>query len=447
MFTKYRKPNANDHDSNFENYGFNINTTHYFKDFNKNLNEHYYEFLKELTDELDKNDITYMLIYGTLLGCYRHGGFIPTDDDIDIAIPSIDHEKLMNIKSDKFDIINGYLPLIECYSSVNDYLKYKKYTSMGHFAIAKKNNFKIDIFHIIPIEINKKIIGYSFSENSLHKIDDIYPLKKGLFGNHIYNVPNKSIKILNKFYDKTLDIVDEDTINILKWSSNKKNKISRFYIENSEIILTKNNIRTNLNHKHAPHVACDGCGIAHDDIKELATIQRRNELWLELFRNAARLRKAMRSNAWLRPIFRKYKRTCREILLQKQHEAAHFATLCDYCDAAGDAPSLNLVREELEHIHARIKMLEEEEDPHREDESTSSSDLSDDSDNDEDNDNNDNNNDNNNNNNDNNNEKDNDTDDNANGDDLIFSSSDDLSESSSDSSSSSSSESDMEDFY
>ena len=73
---------------------------------------------------------------------------------------------------------------------------------------------------------------------------------------------------------------------------------------------------------NAPHVACDGCGIAHDDIKELATIQRRNELWLELFRNAARLRKAMRSNAWLRPIFRKYKRTCREILLQKQNEAA-----------------------------------------------------------------------------------------------------------------------------
>ena len=67
-------------------------------------------------------------------------------------------------------------------------------------------------------------------------------MKKGLFGNHIYNVPNKSIKILNKFYDKTLDIVDEDTINILKWSSKKKNKIPRFYIENLEIIVKKNNI-------------------------------------------------------------------------------------------------------------------------------------------------------------------------------------------------------------
>jgi hypothetical protein len=188
-----------------------------------------------------------------------------------------------------------------------------------------------------------------------------------------------------------------------------------------------------MNHS-APHVACDGCGIAHDDIKELETLQRKYEIWKELFRNAARIRKAMRSNAWLRPIFRKYKRTCREILLQKQNEAAHFATLCDYCDAAGDAPSMNLVRKELDHIYARMKGLEEE-DHDRDDESTTSSDLSEDSVNDEDNDND--------------NDKDNSDNDNDNNDsdnDLIFGSSESASSSSS-SDSSSSSESDMEDFY
>ena len=191
-----------------------------------------------------------------------------------------------------------------------------------------------------------------------------------------------------------------------------------------------------MNHS-APHVACDGCGIAHDDIKELETLQRKYEIWKELFRNAARIRKAMRSNAWLRPIFRKYKRTCREILLQKQNEAAHFATLCDYCDAAGDAPSMNLVRKELDHIYARMKGLEEEEEEEedRDDESTTSSDLSEDSVNDEDNDND--------------NDKDNSDNDNDNNDsdnDLIFGSSESASSSSS-SDSSSSSESDMEDFY
>lgn len=104
-----------------------------------------------------------------------------------------------------------------------------------------------------------------------------------------------------------------------------------------------------------PHVACDGRSIALDDIKELETMQRKKEIWQELFRNAARIRHAVRNNAWLRPIFRKYKNTCREILDQKNQEVHHFMSLCDYCSDEND---LKPIREELEHIHAQMKELE-----------------------------------------------------------------------------------------
>lgn len=103
------------------------------------------------------------------------------------------------------------------------------------------------------------------------------------------------------------------------------------------------------------HVACDGRSIALDDIKELETMQRKKEIWQELFRNAARIRHAARSNAWLRPIFRKYKNTCREILDQKNQEVHHFMGLCNYCSNEHD---LKPIREELEHIHAQMKELE-----------------------------------------------------------------------------------------
>jgi Ran GTPase-activating protein (RanGAP) involved in mRNA processing and transport len=103
------------------------------------------------------------------------------------------------------------------------------------------------------------------------------------------------------------------------------------------------------------HVACDGRSIALDDIKELETMQRKKEIWQELFRNAARIRRAVRSNAWLRPIFRKYKNTCREILDQKNQEVHHFMGLCNYCSNEND---LKPIREELEHIHAQMKELE-----------------------------------------------------------------------------------------
>lgn len=133
---------------------------------------------------------------------------------------------------------------------------------------------------------------------------------------------------------------------------------------------------TQYQYAEEAQVSCDGCGIAKDDLRDLEMLHRRDEIWQELFRNASRIRKAMRGNAWLRPIFRKYKEVCREILDQKNKEATVFTQMGNYCDAAGDANDLKRIREELEHIHSKIKSLEDM----RSLSSSSSSELSDDSD-------------------------------------------------------------------
>lgn len=56
-----------------------------------------YEMGSYVADLFEKNNIPYMIAYGTLLGAVRHHGFVPWDDDFDLFLFEEDYERACDV--------------------------------------------------------------------------------------------------------------------------------------------------------------------------------------------------------------------------------------------------------------------------------------------------------------------------------------------------------------
>ena len=60
-----------------------------------------FDIYAEFAKVCDKYQLRYYAFAGTLLGAIRHNGFIPWDDDLDVAMPRPDYEKFIEIAKDE----------------------------------------------------------------------------------------------------------------------------------------------------------------------------------------------------------------------------------------------------------------------------------------------------------------------------------------------------------
>ena len=134
------------------------------------------DLLSELKRVCEKHGLTYFADSGTLLGAVRHKGYIPWDDDIDIAMKREDYDKLIKIGPSEFkDPFFLQSAHAEVFPRGYARLRNSNTTALTKYDCDKNINcgIFIDIFPLdnLPDDLNER-------KNWLNKIKRVYEITK-----------------------------------------------------------------------------------------------------------------------------------------------------------------------------------------------------------------------------------------------------------------------------
>lgn len=230
------------------------------------------EILKEFINICQLNNFKYYVIGGTLLGAVRHNGFIPWDDDIDVAMPRKDYEKFFEImqKNDntKFEIIKSK----KIKEKRDYYYFYYKFINKDIEVIEKQfekegtTNAWIDIMAIDEFPegkiknfiINKKMLWYrlcmglyniqftreknnrTFLEKSAIKFGKMFDVGKFINPDKILRKIKKTFEKVDKNKSKKSGTIFgsygmKELVNKEYWGNGKKYKFEDIYVNGPEM--------------------------------------------------------------------------------------------------------------------------------------------------------------------------------------------------------------------
>ncbi|MES1920632.1 hypothetical protein MHBO_002285 [Bonamia ostreae] len=152
--------------------------------------------LQALSKAFKQNNVTWWLSHGTLLGQQYFQSVIPWDDDIDI--------KVVGAQLSIFRILSDFCRnnptfKVSTFNSKNRMKIIKFYFRNGDEISGFTHKFPfVDIF---PVQIGEKRVKHVTNALSREEnLEDLFPLKNGLFGSFLFPIPRKPLKILTQNY-------------------------------------------------------------------------------------------------------------------------------------------------------------------------------------------------------------------------------------------------------
>lgn len=143
-----------------------------------------------------KNGIPYYMLGGTMLGAYRHKGFIPWDDDMDFGVPIDDYERMIEVMNS--DLPSKYI----CTTFQNNpgnrcsYVKIMDSTTLiedytNRLPLKKQLGVNIDVVPLVNCDKDSPAIKHLFFLRRLTRLVYYEPTDCGII--------KKSIKRILRF--------------------------------------------------------------------------------------------------------------------------------------------------------------------------------------------------------------------------------------------------------
>lgn len=176
---------------------------------------------KEIKKICDEHNIRYFAIAGTAIGAVRHSGFIPWDDDIDIAMPRKDYENFLAL----CHLLPSKLKFTDFSTSSESPIVFGKVQDTSTCYTSEDDLDNPDAYYgvfvdIMPMDgVPSNSLYYWVHRMSLRRILQLHKLL--IESDNKINTPNKRIKTIMRIFANVLY-----KLNIINKTNLKKTFIS-----------------------------------------------------------------------------------------------------------------------------------------------------------------------------------------------------------------------------